>query len=169
MDKLDRLDPELLLLSHMLPKYAAAVIAVNGMTDDDLVAARSLSGADFLGRLVTAEWGAREAETLISGDGSRLYRFQPFLWPDLYWVVEKSILEVVTRIGFENRSTPALAGNDPESIEPGVWTRSALATVADDEVVVDDWEPSIIRYGFGGRKYSGVLSYDLLNEWRRVA
>lgn len=100
---------------------------------------------------------------------SDAHYFSLSLWPHLYWVVNRSTDGRSWGVGFQHQGRILLNELEPDNIQPLLWTRDAIHSVADDHTIFDGWEESIVeRLHFGSREYEGAFVFGLLQRWRRV-
>lgn len=95
--------------------------------------------------------------------------FSLSLWPHLYWVVNRAADGRSWGVGFQNQGKIVLKELEPDHIQPVFWTRDAIHAFADDHVIFDGWEESIVeRLRFGSREYQGTFVFGLLQRWKRL-
>jgi len=95
--------------------------------------------------------------------------FSLSLWPHLYWVVNRAADGQSWGVGFQHQGRVMLEELEPDHIQPVLWTRDALHSLADSHVMFDGWEESVVeRFRFGPREYEGAFVFGLLQRWTRV-
>jgi hypothetical protein len=95
--------------------------------------------------------------------------FSLSLWPHLYWVVNRDNDDRSWGVGFQNQGKIMLDEFDPDHVQPVLWTRDAIHSVADDHTIFDGWEERIVeRLQFGPREYEGAFVFGLLQRWKRI-
>jgi hypothetical protein len=173
---------ELLLLERMLESYRASVLAGVGLTRKEVAALRancSLQHPEELtadvDRLKEVLGSPARSEPVMDAPepfvGSTAHLFVLTLWPHLYWVVNEQAQRGYRPwgVGFRNQVQFAPSKFEPSLVRAGLWTQSALETIAARHKVHEGWnEQAVVRFSFGEREYQGTFVYELLQEWHRV-
>lgn len=171
---------QLLLLSRMSASYRDAVLGDIGMSeteaarihrtcslrlpqqlDSDLATYTAL-----LGQPVKSE---KLANVPAVFSGSTAHHFVMPLWPHLYWTVNSRPDGASWGVGFRNQVEPGSVSCDPSIVRRGVWTRSALESIAARADVHDGWDEEVVlRLELAGGVYEASFIFGLLQDWRPV-
>lgn len=171
---------QFLLLNRMSASYRAAVLSEVGISETEAARIRRtckfripqelgsdlLRYTDLLGPPLTSEQSGPNVPPALSG--CTAHQFGMPLWPHLYWTVHSGPDGSTSEVGFRNQVEQSLSC-DPSLVRRGVWTRSALESVASRVEVHDGWDEEVVlRLELAGGVYQASFMFGLLQDWRQV-
>ena len=178
---LNNLAFELRLLDRMSKGYAAATLHEVGLSEAEAASIRARCTLKLPAQLdsdldVYKSLLGEPVETRPVGiavpqvfAGSTVNYFLLTVWPHLYWAVNRRPDGQSWGVGFCNQASLKFVDLDPSIIRRGIWTRSAVESIADRHELYDGWdEQALIRFHFSDRCYEGNFVFGLLQDWQRI-